>query len=93
MGEFSYLYGFARWRRLRLRQLQREPLCRVCQQEGRITLATICDHVAPHRGDMARFWGGPFQSLCKRCHDSTKKAIEQSGQAPARFDPRGNVLW
>jgi 5-methylcytosine-specific restriction enzyme A len=28
--------------------------------------ATICDHVEPHRGDVNKFWLGPFMSLCKR---------------------------
>ena len=23
-----------------------------------------------------KFWLGPFQSLCKRCHDSTKRLVE-----------------
>jgi hypothetical protein len=28
------------------------------------------------RGDINKFWLGPFQSLCKECHDSTKKFVE-----------------
>src|SRR5687767_2133162 len=62
-------YKTYRWQQLRRRQLEREPLCAMCQADGRVTAATICDHVEPHRGDAALFWSGPFQSLCKPHHD------------------------
>src|SRR5262245_910577 len=42
----------------------------------------LCDHVDPHRGDINKFWLGPFMSLCKRCHDSTKRLIERRGFRP-----------
>ena len=44
--------------------------------------ANTCDHVEPHRGDVNKFWLGPFQSLCKECHDSAKRFIEQRGYRP-----------
>lgn len=75
-GEYSQWYTHSRWRTLRKQQLFREPLCAFCQKQGRIELATICDHIIPHKGDRKLFWAGPFQSLCKPCHDSTKKTIE-----------------
>jgi len=40
----------------------------------------VCDHIEPHRGNMVKFWNGPFQSLCKQCHDSVKQAFEKSGK-------------
>jgi 5-methylcytosine-specific restriction endonuclease McrA len=42
------------------------------------TSQLVCDHVEPHRGDARRFWAGPFQTLCKPCHDSAKQAAEQA---------------
>lgn len=75
-GEFSHWYTHSRWRTLRKWQLWKHPLCVFCEQKGRYELATICDHVTPHKGDRVKFWKGPFQSLCKPCHDSTKKAME-----------------
>jgi 5-methylcytosine-specific restriction protein A len=33
--------------KLRKALFQREPLCRVCKAEGRVTLATIRDHIVP----------------------------------------------
>jgi hypothetical protein len=38
-------------RKRRAAQLAEEPLCRMCQAEGRITPGTIADQVIPHRGD------------------------------------------
>src|SRR6266404_1730756 len=31
-------------------QLRIEPLCRLCLEAGRVTPATVADHVTPHRG-------------------------------------------
>lgn len=56
-----------------------EPLCRLCHAKGRIVPATVCDHIEPHKGDEARFWRGPFQSLCEPCHNGTKQQVERIG--------------
>lgn len=72
-------YKTARWQRIRARQLNAEPLCAFCLDVGRVTAATICDHIEPHRGDPELFWRGPFQSLCKSCHDSDKQRVEKGG--------------
>jgi len=71
------LYSLAAWRKIRADQLRREPLCRFCIANGIARAATTCDHVEPHRGDVARFWAGPFQSLCAPCHSSAKQRAEQ----------------
>lgn len=80
-------YSTARWRRIREAQLTAEPLCRSCKAAGRITAATVCDHIEPHRGDPTRFWAGPFQSLCDappwRCHSSGKQSEEAKGYSDA----------
>lgn len=52
----------------------------MCEQEGRITEATIVDHVNRHNGDAAKFFGGPFQSLCKQHHDAAKQSYEVTGK-------------
>jgi hypothetical protein len=72
------LYSTARWR-LRARQLEAEPLCRVCKDEGRLTPATTCDHVDPHRGDVGKFWAGSVQSLCDGHHSRDKRILERGG--------------
>lgn len=69
-------YHTARWQRLRKAQLAMQPLCEICLTKGDATAASICDHVEPHRGEADRFWSGPFQSLCKPCHDGEKQRLE-----------------
>lgn len=73
------LYSSSRWRTLRAEQLSREPLCCMCiAEDGRAVAATVCDHVVPHRGDVAAFWGGPFQSLCAHHHNAAKQREENA---------------
>lgn len=67
-----------RWRKFRKLFLARNPLCVYCKRKGRLTLATVVDHVIPHRGDQELFWrDGNHQGLCKACHDSTKAREER----------------
>jgi 5-methylcytosine-specific restriction protein A len=76
-------HGTERWKRKRLAQLRAEPLCRMCKAAGRITAATVADHVEPHRGDAEAFWTGELQSLCTTCHSSHKQAEEVNGYSSA----------
>lgn len=78
-GQYSHLYTTRKWRAFRADFLRRNPLCVMCQEQGRITVATIVDHIRPHKGDMALFWSGPFQALCKKCHDY--KTLHEDGGA------------
>jgi len=75
-------YTHSRWRRKRRAFLKDNPLCRFCEQQGQLTLATIVDHVIPHRGDERLFWDETnWQPLCKACHDGAKRAMERDGRA------------
>ena len=57
------------WRRARKRYLAACPLCVECKGQGRITAATVVDHIIPHQGDMELFWDeGNWQSMCSVCH-------------------------
>jgi 5-methylcytosine-specific restriction enzyme A len=75
-------YDTARWHRIRRQQLLTAPLCKFCSAAGRVTAATVVDHVKPHHGDRNAFWLGPFQSLCVECHNGRKRGLERRG-----FDP------
>lgn len=86
MGQHSHLYALAAWQARRAAQLASEPCCRFCDQQGLVTAASVVDHVERHEGDLDRFLNGPVQSLCKRCHDSTKQRAEKLG-----FDVRVDV--
>ena len=60
----------ARWRKARTAFLQRNPLCNECMKRGKITPATVVDHIIPHRGDRKLFWDeSNWQPRCKCCHD------------------------
>lgn len=76
-------YALARWRRRRIAQLAAEPLCRFCRQRGRVTAATVADHVIPHKGDPDLFWHGELQSLCADHHDRDKQQQERIGYSTA----------
>jgi 5-methylcytosine-specific restriction protein A len=78
--EYHHLYSKAQWKRQRLAQLQAEPLCCFCEAKGVVEAATVADHKDPHKGDPELFFDADnLQSLCKRCHDSTKARIESRG--------------
>ena len=62
----------ARWRRYRKNYLAKHPLCADCG-----TLATVIDHIVPHKGNRALFWDeNNHQSLCESCHNR-KTASEE----------------
>ena len=76
---YSVWYTHSAWRRRRKRQLQQEPFCRLCLAQGRHIVATVVDHVIPHRGDHNAFMHGALQSLCESCHNSSKQQLETHG--------------
>lgn len=60
----------ARWRRARKLFLALNPLCRPCGAAGRITAATVVDHIRDHKGDQALFWDeANWQPSCEACHN------------------------
>lgn len=78
-AQTNALYKTGRWRVMRTKQLAREPLCRICAAEKRLTVATEVDHIRPHKGNKALFYDiSNLQSLCHRCH-SAKTAREDGG--------------
>jgi 5-methylcytosine-specific restriction protein A len=49
----------------------KNPWCVECSLNGKSVLATVVDHIRPHRGDRRLFWDrANWQGLCKRCHDA-----------------------
>jgi 5-methylcytosine-specific restriction enzyme A len=61
-------------------------MCHMCKQRGVDRPATVCNHIIRHDGDYARFWHGPFNSLCKSCHDSDMQRIEGGGRGRGMVD-------
>lgn len=69
----------SQWRRARRIYLNANPLCAECRRQGIDRLATVVDHIIPHRGDYGLFWDADnWQSLCKQHHDE-KTAKEDGG--------------
>ena len=70
-------YGY-KWQRARERFLSLNPLCVYCERNNRVTVATVVDHIIPHKGDQALFWDeSQWQSLCASCHSSVKQREEK----------------
>lgn len=77
---YHHLYDAQAWRKLRRAHLSIEPCCIMCDAIGLTVIANIVDHITPHKGDTTLFYSNSnLQSLCKPCHDSTKKLLETRG--------------
>ncbi len=68
-----------RWRKLRLLVLHEEPLCRMCREIGKTTLATVVDHIKP-RSDGGGNERENLQPLCAPCHNGAKAVLERTGK-------------
>ncbi|MBB4859452.1 5-methylcytosine-specific restriction endonuclease McrA [Novosphingobium chloroacetimidivorans] len=75
---YRKLYNCKAWRTRRAALLRAEPLCRYCARLGRVTAATVADHIIPHRGDPELF-AGDLQPLCSPCHSRVKQREENGG--------------
>ncbi len=76
------LYKTAQWRALRASQLAKQPLCERCEARGKVTPATVCHHIKPHKGDSVLFWSPHnLASSCSLCHDIDEQRIERGGKA------------
>ena len=84
-------YGY-KWQKEREKFLVENPFCADHEKLGRNVLATIVDHIVPHKlgeakegGDQSLikkalklFWDRKnWQSLCKHCHDAHKQRQEK----------------
>jgi len=82
-------YNIARWRRFRLLQLAREPMCGPCFEDtGRVMPATDVDHVTPISKGGAIWDLGNMQSLC-HAHHSIKTNCDMKGQSFEAWRRRG----
>ena len=82
--QYPELYGSTAWRRLRARVLSDEPLCRLCDRQGRVTAATTVDHIEEHKGDRTLFFDRDnLQPLCASCHSGIKRMQDRHGYSAA----------
>jgi 5-methylcytosine-specific restriction endonuclease McrA len=83
-SEWQRLYKTAQWRRIRNAVLAEHPLCEWCLEREIVEVATEVHHSEPHKGDMVKFWSGPFIATCKSCH-SSRGQREDLGQTVVTF--------
>jgi 5-methylcytosine-specific restriction protein A len=84
-------YNTKAWKWVRRVKLTADPLCEVCQAQGRLVRATDVDHIKAinaggDRTDMAN-----LQSLCHECHSRKTLYVERFGRdrVPVKgCDPR-----
>ena len=76
--ECAEFYQTREWRMLRKEVLTAEPLCRICREHGRLTPATIVDHIMPIRQGGDKMDRSNLQPLCARCHE--RKSIEEGSR-------------
>lgn len=71
------LYNSREWREGRIEHLRANPCCKRCDDEGRVTEATVVDHKVPHQGNRELFFDRDnWESICKPHHDSDKQREE-----------------
>lgn len=77
-GMTSTQRGYSyKWQKAREQFLRENPLCVLCTTQGVVTVATVVDHITPHRGDQSLFWRrSNWQSLCST-HHSRDKQLEE----------------
>lgn len=76
-SKYGYMYG-AQWRKARTLFLREKQYCVECALYGIKTIATVVDHIVPHKGDYNLFWdSNNWQALCKECHD--RKTAKHDG--------------
>ena len=73
----------AKLQALRAALFAREPLCRVCAEAGRVTLATIRDHIV-NLEEGGTEDEANCQPLCQACSDTKTHAESMRGQRRAR---------
>lgn len=81
-------YSTRRWAKLRALKLAMTPLCEPCQRRGRLTPATVVDHVQAISAG-----GDPYpdvtvlMSMCPSCHAVKTNARDNPHAFGARWKP------
>lgn len=86
-----------RWRKYSKARLKTHRLCEVpddapyATHAGRPALASLTDHIVPHKGDSVLFWDvNNHRSSCDSCH-SRKTAMEEGGFGNPNFSGEGGA--
>ena len=81
-------YNNVRWATLSRAIRTREPLCRVCSRDNRVTGARLVDHIRPDRlFDIDFYDQNNLQPMCNSCH-AKKSQMESLCHDQAEFNKR-----
>jgi 5-methylcytosine-specific restriction endonuclease McrA len=72
-------YSSSRWRKASERHRQREPLCRECKTQGRITVGAVTDHIVPISQGGDPWDENNHQTLCQPCHNRKRQRESRAG--------------
>lgn len=80
-----------RWRELREKKLQEHPVCEVCEEEGRSTLATEVHHRIPVESVVSEskmkelmFRYSNLMSVCHACHAEIHRQMFSHSKAAVK---------
>lgn len=81
---YKYIYNTSRWKELRLIKLGECPLCEICKEEGRLTLAEQVHHIKEistgsnifEMQNLGYNWEN-LKSVCKECHKIIHKKVNK----------------
>jgi 5-methylcytosine-specific restriction endonuclease McrA len=74
-GSGDPFYQSREWKQDRLLHLMNNPLCKICQEKGKTTEATVSDHITPIKQGGDKWDWNNRQGLCKNCN-SIKTALD-----------------
>jgi 5-methylcytosine-specific restriction enzyme A len=75
-------YHRAALKRVRALQLQLEPLCRECRKTGKLTVASVVDHIIERSKGGADYDMSNLRSVCTPCHNRiTRLSNNRTGGA------------
>ena len=88
-GERRRFYNSTHWRKARLLQLARCPLCEDCRRIGLLRAATCVDHIIGLANGGAPLDPSNLSSLCDSCHSRRTVTKDRGfGMKPAKEKPR-----
>ena len=76
--EARAFYTSKEWKHLRQNFLIENPFCEECRKNGRLTKATVVDHIIPIKQGGPALDENNLQALCASCHGS--KSIKEGSR-------------
>ena len=82
-----------RWRKLRARKLQSDPLCEPCRRQRKVVEATEVHHITPISAGGGKFALANLESRCADCHIRAHGGRPKGGVDPKTGLPIGDDHW